>query len=141
MSNLEKFVEYAGAFEETFIDDNWQRLEQYFTDDAVYLPGDGTEASGRDNVLQALRDSINSLDRRFDSRTLGEGPPPTEEANVVTLVWKLTFAKQGKPDLTISGREFLTYKGNAIQKMEDVFDDGVPEAISVWMSKYGDSPD
>ncbi len=136
MSILERFAEYAEAFEETFIDDNWQRLEQYFTDDVIYLPGDGTEACGRDNVLQVLRHSLNSLDRRFDSRIPGETPPPTEERGVVTLVWKLTFTKQGTPDLTISGREYLTYHGNAIQKMEDVFDDGILDAIRQWMGKY-----
>ncbi len=137
MSILERFAEYAAAFEETFIDDNWQRLEQYFTADAIYLPGDGTEATGRDNVLQTLQDSVNSLDRSFHSRTLGEGPSPTEEGNVVTLIWKLSFKKQGVPDLIISGREFLTYNGDAIQRMEDVFDDGVPEAISEWMQNHG----
>tara|TARA_B110001469_G_C9502074_1_gene250652 strand:+ start:373 stop:531 length:159 start_codon:yes stop_codon:yes gene_type:complete len=51
MTNLERFQAYADAFEETYSDDNWQRLEEFFTADAVYAPGDGTEAVGRDQVF------------------------------------------------------------------------------------------
>jgi hypothetical protein len=139
MSKLERFVEYAAAFEETVIDDNWERLSQYFGADAVYLPGDGTEAVGREQVIQALHDSVNSLDRNFDSRVPGEGPAPTEKGNVITLIWNLTFGKKGLPDLTISGRELLTYNGDVIQRMEDIFDDGVGEVITNWMNKHGGS--
>ncbi len=139
MSNLERFAEYAEAFEETFADDNWERLEQYFTEDAVYAPGDGTEAVGRDNVLKALRDSVNNLDRNFDSRAFGDTPPPTEDGEVVTLIWQLTFGKEGLPDLTISGRELLTYSDGEITRMEDIFDEGTPETLGAWMSEHGGS--
>ena len=43
MTNLERFQAYADAFEATYADDDWQRLEEYFTTDAVYAPGDGTD--------------------------------------------------------------------------------------------------
>ena len=32
----QKFLEYAGAFEQSFADDNWSRLERFFTKEAVY---------------------------------------------------------------------------------------------------------
>jgi hypothetical protein len=32
----QRFEAYAADFELTFVDDDWSRLEQYFTDDAVY---------------------------------------------------------------------------------------------------------
>ena len=70
MSNLERFQAYANAFEETYADDNWQRLDEFFTADAVYASGDGTEAVGRDQVVARLRDGVNGLDRRFTSRGL-----------------------------------------------------------------------
>ena len=139
MSHIDRFAEYAAAFEETFSDDNWQRLEQYFTADATYLPGDGTEAVGRDNVLQTIRNSVNSLDRSFDSRTFNEGPAPTEAGDIVTFVWNLTFAKEGLPDLTISGREHATFAGDAIQRLEDVFDEGATEIMADWMREHGAS--
>lgn len=139
MSNLQNFEKYAAAFEETYADDNWARLEQYFTPDAVYLPGDGTEAVGRDNVLKALENSVNSLDRTFDSRALGEGTQASEEGDDVTLVWKLVLTKQGKPDLVLSGRELLEFSDGAIKRMEDIFDEGVPDTLAAWMRDHGGS--
>ncbi len=139
MSYLERFAEYAAAFEETFNDDNWKRLEQYFTPDATYAPGDGTIAQGRDEIFTALRNSVSSLDRRFDSRAFGDNPAPSESGNVVTLLWTLILEKKDLPSLTISGREYATFSGNAIQKLEDVFDDGAIQNLTEWMEKHGDS--
>jgi len=139
MNYLDRFMEYAAAFEETFKDDNWERLEQYFTSDATYAPGDGTTAKGRTAVFKALNDSISALDRRFDSRSFGDTPPPTVEGNVVTMLWSLVLEKQGCPNLTISGCEYATFSGDAIQKLEDVFDESAVETLTAWMQEHGES--
>ncbi|SVE51237.1 uncharacterized protein METZ01_LOCUS504091, partial [marine metagenome] len=34
--SLQVYAEYASAFEETFGDDDWSRLEKYFSEDARY---------------------------------------------------------------------------------------------------------
>jgi hypothetical protein len=138
MSNLQRFKAYADAFEETYADDNWQRLEDYFTEDAVYAPGDGTEAVGRDQVLTRLRDGVNGLDRRFDSRAL-HADPPDSDGDVVSLSWQLKLSKNGAPDLTATGVEHATYSDGAICRLEDVFDDGVVEQLGEWMAAHGDS--
>ena len=137
MSNLERFQAYADAFEESYADDNWQRLEEYFTADAVYAPGDGTEAVGRDQVLTRLRDGVNGLDRRFDSRAL-TATPPSSEGEKVSLSWQLTLSKAGAPDLTATGVEHATYVDGAISRLEDVFDEGVAEGVGEWMAAHGD---
>ncbi len=137
MSNVEQFQAYAAAFEETYADDDWQRLEQYFTDDAVYAPGDGTEASGREQVLARLRDGVNGLDRRFDSRTLIASPPRTE-GDKVSLSWELTLSRSGAPDLTARGVEHASYRNGAICRLEDVFDQGTVEGLGEWMAAHGD---
>ena len=121
MSNIERFQAYADAFELTYEDDNWQRLEEYFTADAVYAPGDGTEAVGRDQVLEQLRNNVNGLDRRFDS-----------------LTWQLTLSKAGAPDLTATGVEHASFANGAIRRLEDVFDVGTGERLGEWMSAHGD---
>ena len=121
MSNLEQFQAYAAAFEQSYTDDNWQRLAEFFTADAVYAPGDGTEAVGRDQVLARLRDSVNGLDRRFDAREL-DSSPPAAEGDTVSLSWHLKLSKAGVPDLTASGVEHATYTDGAISRLEDVFD-------------------
>jgi hypothetical protein len=137
MSNLERFEAYADAFEETYADDNWQRLEAYFTADAVYAPGDGTEAAGRDQVLGRLRDGLNGLDRRFDARAL-TATPPSSEGETVSLSWQLTLSKAGAPDLTATGVEHATYADGAISRLEDIFDEGVAESVGEWMAAHGD---
>ena len=139
MNYLDRFSEYAAAFEKTLADDNWERLEEYFTPDASYAPGDGTTSQGRDEVFETLRNSISSLDRRFDSRSFGDTPPPTVSGNVVTMLWSLIFEQKGLPSLTISGCEYATFSGNAIEKLEDVFDEGTVETLTEWMEKHGDS--
>ena len=138
MSNLEQFQAYAAAFEDTYADDDWQRLEQYFTADSVYAPGDGTEAVGRDQVIARLRDGVNGLDRRFDSRTL-VATPPSAEGDTVSLSWQLTLSKEGVPDLTATGVEHASYVGGAINRLEDIFDAGVAEGVGEWMAAHGDS--
>jgi len=140
MSNLEQFQAYAAAFEETYADDDWQRLEKYFTADAVYAPGDGTEVVGRDQVLAQLRDGVNGLDRRFDSRALG-ATPPSSEGDTVSLSWQLTLSKTGAPDLTATGVEHATYTDGAISRLEDIFDEGIVESLGEWMAAHGDSLD
>lgn len=136
MSNIDRFQAYADAFEETYEDDNWQRLEQYFCEDAVYAPGDGTEASGRDQVLAQLGGGINGLDRKFDARTL-EADPPTQDGETVSLAWRLILSKSGAPDLTLTGVEHLTFRDGAISRMEDVFDEGTIGSLQDWMASHG----
>ena len=137
MSNLERFNEYAEAFEETLLDDDWTRLERYFSPDAVYRPGDGTEAVGRESVLQTLRESVNSLDRRFYSREFLEEPKLSEDGDTVTFAFAVKYAKAGLPDLTISGTETANFANGVIERMEDFLDDGA--AVEDWLEKHQES--
>lgn len=140
MNDLEKFQAYAAAFEETYKDDNWQRLEPYFTADAIYAPGDGSEAVGRDQVLAQLREGVDGLDRLFDSRVLGT-TPPSVEGDTVSLSWQLTLSKADVPDLTVTGIEHATYTDGAISHLEDVFDEGTAKSLGGWMAAHEGSLD
>jgi len=135
----EAFLEYAGAFEKTYEDDDWSRLEAFFTPDAVYLPGDGKEISGRANLLAHLRQSVDALDRRFDSRAPGLISGPTINGNQVSIQWTASYTKSGVPELVLSGFEEATYQGNAISRLEDRLDDGVAEALQDWIERHGES--
>lgn len=140
MSNLDHFQAYADAFEETYRDDNWQRLERYFAPDAIYVSEDGAQPVGRDQVLEHLREGVNGLDRRFDSRQL-EPDPPAEAGDTVSFAWRLTLSKEGLPELIISGVEHLTYVDGVIIRMEDVADQGTMEQLGAWMASHGESLD
>lgn len=130
MSNLPIFGTYAAAFEESLVDDNWSRLEQYFTPDATYAPGDGTKAEGRDAVLAALQDSVNALERKCETREVIGAPEVKEDGDTVTLGFTIKYGKAGVPDLLLSGQETLVYRDGAIAAMEDVFED--PATMLAW---------
>ncbi|HEY5680803.1 MAG TPA: nuclear transport factor 2 family protein [Pseudomonadales bacterium] len=133
MSNLPTFGAYAAAFEESLQDDDWTRLEQYFSEDASYRPGDGTEAIGREAVLQALQASVNQLERKCDSRDPVGEPELSESGDTITLKFTVKYTKEGLPDLMLSGYETVQFSDGRILKMEDVLDDA--SAMLEWTSK------
>jgi hypothetical protein len=47
MGLVDRYREYAQAFEDAYADDDWSRLEAYFTEDAVYDGGEGPDAVAR----------------------------------------------------------------------------------------------
>lgn len=130
MSNLPGFGVYAAAFEESLQDDNWDRLAEYFAPEAVYLPGDGTQAEGRAAVLQALQDSVNALERKCDSRVLEGEPDISEEGDTITLRFTLRYTCSGRPDLRLVGYETAQFSDGLIVRMEDVFED--PAGMIEW---------
>jgi len=122
LSNLPTFGNYAADFEQSLRDDDWTRLEQYFSADACYLPGDGTEASGHAAVMQALKDSVNALEKKSDSRELIGEPQVSEAGDTITLNYTLKYTKSGMPDLDLKGCETIDFANGLIQRMEDVFE-------------------
>ena len=54
-----RFLEYASAFEATYVDDEWHRLDAFFAPDVVYRvlgsPGWDCVVEGRDAVYAAIR--------------------------------------------------------------------------------------
>ena len=87
MNIQDRYLEYADAFEKTYIDNDWARLTDYFTDDAIYDSGDGTPAEGRSAVLAKLEGAVDGLDRLMDSQTLDFKPPSAEGAVREHLGW------------------------------------------------------
>jgi ketosteroid isomerase-like protein len=136
MSIAERYQAYAQAFEESYEDDDWSRLEQHFTEDAVY-EGD-PDALGRDAVLAKLKGGVDAFDRRMDSRT-PDFQTPSVEGDTLTMHWKVTYTKAGAPDLVISGREEAIFEGDRIKLLRDVFDPEAEKAMGEWMQKHGAS--
>lgn len=134
MSILDRYRAYAEAFEETYLDDDWSRIEPFFSEDAAYETDDVTR--GRDAVLTKLKDSVNAFDRRMDHRT-PDFEPPTVEGNTITMRWKATYSKAGLPDLVISGVETAEFEGDRIARLRDSFDPEAQKAMEQWMATHG----
>jgi len=100
MSNLSTFMAYAAAFEQTFADDNWQRLAPFFSEDATYevsgIPGGGV-MHGRDAIFRGIKKSLDGFDRKMASRQIIPTAPPTEEGNRVTLRGVARYVRDGAP--------------------------------------------
>jgi len=134
MSIRDRYQAYADAFEESFEDDDWSRIAQYFTEDAVY-EGD-PDASGRDAVLVKLKTGVDNFDRRMDTRT-PDFHSPTVDGNTLRMKWTVTYTKAGRPDLVISGVETAIFEGDRIARLRDEFDPAAQKAMGEWMAKHG----
>jgi hypothetical protein len=130
----ERFQAYADAFEESYIDDDWSRIEEFFTENAVY-EGD-PDAEGRDAVLAKLKGGVDSFDRKMDSRT-PDFQTPTVNGNELTMKWAVVYTKSGAPDLVIRGSETAIFEGDRIARLRDDFDPESEKSMGEWMTKNG----
>ncbi|NND68938.1 MAG: nuclear transport factor 2 family protein [Halioglobus sp.] len=137
MDIQERFFAYAAAFEESFVDDNWERLEQYFTDDAVYDDGMGPPSAGRAATIEKLKASVSGLDRRMDSRKV-EMDPLTVKGDTLSFHWTARYVLSGAPDLEIGGTESARFEGDCIAHLKDDMDPGTVDAISEWLTAHAD---
>jgi len=133
MSIASRYQAYADAFEESYEDDDWTRIEPYFTEDAVY-EGE-PEARGNAAVLAKLKTAVDSFDRLMDSRTLSLDTL-TVEGDTVLVEWKVTYTKSGCPDLVISGRETAVFEGDRIARLRDDFDPAAATTMTEWMTAH-----
>ena len=134
MSIPDRYQAYADAFEESYVDDDWSRIEEYFTEDAVY-EGD-PDARGREAVLAKLKGGVDGFDRKMDKR-IPEFQTPTVEGNTLQMRWTVTYEKAGAPDLVISGVETAVFEGERIALLRDQFDPDAQKGMGAWMAKHG----
>ena len=133
MSIEDRYQAYADAFEESYVDNDWSRIEQYFTEDAVY-EGD-PDASGRDAVIAKLNGGVDAFDRKMDKR-IPDFQAPTVNGNTLVANWTVTYEKAGAPDLVISGVETAVFEGDRIARLRDDFDPAAQKAMGEWMAEH-----
>ena len=136
MGIQDRYLAYANAFEETFVDDDWSRIEPYFTESAVY-EGE-PDARGRAALIAKLKGGIDAFDRRMDGRSI-EFQKPTTNGDTLVVRWKGTYTKKGRPDIVISGTETAVFEGDRIARLRDSFDPEAQKAMGEWMAAHGSS--
>ena len=141
MDLVQRFLEYAAAFERVYRSDAWSELEPFFTEGAVYEvkgpPPFGGRHSGRAALLAALRASVDRFDRRFARRTVEILDGPALRDDGVRLRWRASYSTPGLPELCFDGEELAAFEGDRIARLEDRFP---PESVSLfelWMLHYG----
>lgn len=135
MSILERYLAYADAFEETYVDNDWSRIEAYFTPTAVYENAAGA-ARDRAAVIAKLKGSVDGFDRRMDSRT-PDFAAPTVSGQSVSMKWTVSYTKKGLPNLVISGTEIADFEGDRIARLHGTFDPHAQKAMGEWLAKHG----
>jgi hypothetical protein len=137
---IQRFDEYAQAFEEAFESDDWAVVAPHFAEDAVYEifgePPLGGRHEGRDAVLAHFKQSLDTFDRLFDSRALEMLEGPELRGDSVWFRWRVTYGVAGAPDIAVEGEESVRYAGDRIERLEDRFAEGTTGNIADYMSKY-----
>jgi hypothetical protein len=142
MDPLSLFLEYVQAFEETYVDDDWSRLERFFAPDATYdVSGAGADChiAGRDAIFRAIKKSVTGFDRKFAERLVDFTGTPTAEGNVASAPWAVVYKKPGAPDFVLRGRSTARYRDGVIHSLRD--DMVVDEAGMAWLAKHGQGLD
>ena len=141
-------MDYAAAFEQTYADDDWSRLTQYFSKDANYEVRGGPmacEIPGREAIFIALKKSIDGLDRRCTDRQLEltDGPDivGTEDGHEISIGWNVIYQYGDAPKVTLPGRSVFYVSGGLIVAMRDEYDDKKLEGVGAWMLEHGEGLD
>lgn len=140
MDTLSHFMQYAADFEQTLADDDWTRLRQYFTDDAVYeVTSDsfGCKLTGPDAIFKGIKKSLDGMDRKFDGRSVDVTSGPDVDAAGLRLGWTVTYRKEAKAPYMLRGRSEVRYRDGRIAYLADSFDASVGAEAAAWMQQNG----
>lgn len=142
------FMDYAAAFEQTYIDDDWSRLAPFFPRDATYEVRGGPFActiSGRDAIFAGLKKSIDGLDRRCAERQieLTDGPNVTDtgRGHELSVGWRVSYRYGDAPKVVLPGRSVFTIADGVIVGMRDEYVDEELAGVGAWMLEYGEGLD
>lgn len=138
-ATIERFGQYASAFERAYESDDWSILEPFFTEDAVYetfAPEPiGGLAEGRCAVFDYFERSVNGLDRRFATRELQLVEGPEVRDGAVWMRWRVTYRHPDVPDVVLDGESSAHYErgeGDRIVRLEDrIQEASVKQALEV----------
>jgi hypothetical protein len=140
MSIIERFVAYAADFEKTLADDDWSRLGQYFSKDAVYrVESDlfGCELTGPDRIFAGMKKSLDGFDRNFPEREIAMTKGPDVEGDEMRVSWTVTYHKDDFPDFVLRGKSLARIRDDKIVLLVDSYDERINAEVANWMQETG----
>jgi hypothetical protein len=140
MSIGQRFMAYATDFEKTLADDDWSRLAQYFSPDAVYRVESslfGCELTGHDAIFSGMKKSLDGFDRHFPAREIQLTEGPEVEGNELRASWAVTYHKEGLPDFVLRGSSRARIEDDEIVLLVDSYEDVVNTEVADWMREAG----
>lgn len=140
MNAVDRFAEYALAFEQAFVTDDWAPVAEHFSEDAVYETfGAGLlagRAQGRAAVVKRLTQGVNALDRRFDERVPEILEGPCEREGGVWIRFGVTFKRAGLSDLRVTGDHTTYFDGGRIYRIEEYVCTSVGNAVDAYLAAH-----
>ena len=140
MSYIERFGEYAAAFEVAYASDDWSGVEPFFTEDAVYEAGIegllGGRIEGRDEILRYFRRVLEKFDRRFASRELKMLDGPREEGSSVWIRGAAIYRADGVPELVLELEETAEFEGDRIRQLRDTYTPEMEKAVRAYAETH-----
>jgi hypothetical protein len=140
MSIIERFVVYAADFEKTLADDDWSRLTQYFSEDAVYrVESDlfGCELKGPDLIFAGMKKSLDGFDRHFSTREIAMTDGPEADGDEMRVSWTVTYHGEGVPDFVLRGKSLARMRDAKIVLLVDSYDESVHQELADWTRETG----
>ncbi len=140
MSNMQRFMSYAAAFEDAYATDDWSKVASFFTEDAVYetfadLPFGG-RIEGREALMASFKQVLDTFDRRFDSRSVEMLEGPTERDGTVWFRWAAVYTLAGAPALRIEGEETAVFEGDHIRRLEDRWPSAESQRAQTYLGEH-----
>lgn len=144
MSVIEPWKAWYAAFEQSALDDQWDRLASFLTEDAQYRVSGVPFAcaiKGRDAIIAGFAKSFRGFDRKFDRRThMVVGSRVHEPHHIEAAIWGI-YEKAGLPTLAFSATGHWHFDGDRIGLMVDVYDPTRldSQAAFAWLASYGET--
>jgi hypothetical protein len=139
MDTLRRFVGYAEAFEATYVDDDWSRLEALFAPEAVYrVVGSGRydcELRGREAVFAGMKKFLDAFDRRCERRLEGIGLPVCE-GETVRLRGFAYYRYGGSPEFALELEEEIVFEEGSIVLLVDTYPRDAAERMDAWLAEW-----
>jgi len=136
---LQRFAEYAQAFEKTYVDDDWTRIEPYFAPDAVYRVVGSTswdcDVRGRAQIVAAIRKFVDEFDRKC-TRTVRRAGAPLEGVDAVRIPAVAAFTRGNSDELTLHIELIAQYRDGLIIRLSDVFAPESEARLRTWIERW-----
>ena len=136
--DLPLFQTYLDDFEQTIVDDQWQRLTQYFSHNAEYhIPDESVVLRGRDQILSVLKEALDNFDRLMDGREYRTIGPPSIRNGEIHRDWSSRYSLRGAPDFVFEGQTTAVTEGAQIKRLHIK---PTPESLTImrsWIELHG----
>jgi ketosteroid isomerase-like protein len=138
---MQRFAEYAAAFEEAIRSDNWSGVAPFFAEDACYTtelpPPLGGRFEGRVAILAYFKHILDAFDRRFATRESLPGGGSHEDGNTLSFHGRVRWTAPGRPDLIFAAEEQVTFRGEVIVDLVDRYDAESVATIAAYLREHG----